>query len=167
MKVFVPGRLGFEGGRGYWMRLGMTGLRIRNERNRARVMGSSNLGALVGHLDDLMVSLLERLRTQLVPIVLCVEGVGSLQGDVNVAALDRQVEAGLLVGDEVKRHLRKAFFLQIGDDGVAAQLGLLDDTHDAFKLALVQAKLEHALGRVHHQLAHLRESSETEPERTS
>ena len=43
---------------------------------------------------------------------------------LDVAALQSQAEAGLLVLDEVQRHLGVALLLQVGDDGLAHQLGV-------------------------------------------
>ena len=81
-----------------------------------------SLRALVGHLDDLQRALLERLRPEPLPVLARVERVRGLQRDVDVAAVDGEVEARLLVGDEVERDLRVALLLQVGDDRVAAQL---------------------------------------------
>ena len=49
------------------------------------------------------------------------EGCG---GHLDVATLQGQAEAGLLVLDEVERHLGVALLLQVGDDGLAHQLGV-------------------------------------------
>eukprot|EP00962_Isochrysis_galbana_P057468 scaffold29832_cov112-Isochrysis_galbana.AAC.7 len=113
------------------------------------------LGALVGHLDHLVVAVLERLGAKPVPVLLVVQRLRRLQRNLDVAALDRQVEARLLVRHEVERNLRVALLLQVGDDGVARQLRLLDDPDHALKLLLVQRQLELALGHVDQHLAHL------------
>ena len=113
------------------------------------------LGALVGHLDDLVVALLERLGAEPLPIVLSVERARGRERHVDVAALDCQVEARLLVLHEVESDLRVALLLQVGDDGMAAEFGLLDDAHHLVKLLLVQAELEVALGRIDDELLDL------------
>ena len=43
---------------------------------------------------------------------------------LNVATLQSQAEAGLLVLHEVQRHLRIALLLQVGNDGLAHQLSI-------------------------------------------
>lgn len=43
---------------------------------------------------------------------------------LNVAALQSQTEACLLVFDKVQRHLRVALLLQVGNDGLTHQLGV-------------------------------------------
>mmetsp|Transcript_8178 Transcript_8178/g.19177 ORF Transcript_8178/g.19177 Transcript_8178/m.19177 type:complete len:262 (+) Transcript_8178:495-1280(+) len=55
----------------------------------------------------------------------------------------------------MERHLREALLLQVGDDGVARELRLLDDSNDALKLLHVQRELELALSHVNDHLAHL------------
>ena len=66
-----------------------------------------------------MVALHESRLGQLLPAELVVEGARRLERDVDVAALECQAEAGLLVFDEVERHFGVAFLLQIRDDALA------------------------------------------------
>ena len=110
---------------------------------------------LVRHLDDLVVALLQGLGAELLPVLLRVEGVRRLQRDVDVAALDGEVEARLLVGDEVEGDLREALLLEVGDDRVAAELRLLHDADHAVELVAVERELERALRDVDDDLAHL------------
>lgn len=43
---------------------------------------------------------------------------------LDVSTLQSQTEACLLIFDKVQRHLRVALLLQVGDDGLAHQLGI-------------------------------------------
>lgn len=43
---------------------------------------------------------------------------------LNVATLQSQAEASLLIFHKVQRHFRVAFLLQVGDDGLTDQLGI-------------------------------------------
>lgn len=63
-----------------------------------------------------MVALHERGLGELLPALLVIESARRLQCDVDVATLERQAESGLLVLDEVQRHFRVAFLLQVRDN---------------------------------------------------
>ena len=63
--------------------------------------------AMVFQLTHLVVSEHERRLPEPLPALLLVEGLGRLQRHVDVHALQGQGETGLLVLDEVKRHLYK------------------------------------------------------------
>ena len=63
-----------------------------------------------------MVALLERGGTKPVPYVLPVDLSRHLSGNLQVAALDRKVEAGLGVLDEVQRDLGVSLLLEVADD---------------------------------------------------
>jgi len=52
-----------------------------------------------------VVTLLERLLAETSPVVLAVDSLGHLERDVEIAALDSEVEAGRLVLDEVEGDL--------------------------------------------------------------
>lgn len=65
--------------------------------------GKSRKAAALTHL---VVPLLQRLLAQPRPRVLPVERLGHLERDVEVAALDREVEPGRLVLDEVEGDLQ-------------------------------------------------------------
>jgi hypothetical protein len=89
-----------------------------------------------GSAAHLIVALPERLHAQLVPVVVLVDLVAALQRDLDVAALDGQVEAGALVLDEVEGHLREALLLQVRNDGLPAQLRSADHLEHQVVLAL-------------------------------
>jgi len=76
---------------------------------------------------------------------------GGLQGDLDVAALDGQVEACALVAHKVQRHLREALLLQVRDDGLPREPRAPDHGQHRVELPLQQRQLEHVLRRVHLQ----------------
>ena len=113
------------------------------------------LGLLVAELHDLVVALAEGLDAQLVPGLLVVQGLGGLERHLDVAALDREVEARALVLDEVQRHLGEALLLQVGDDRLPRELRVADHGQDLVELALDERELEHVLGGVDLELGAL------------
>ena len=74
---------------------------------------------------------------------------GGAQGDLDVAALDGEHEARALVLHEMQRDLGEALGLQVGDNGLPAQLTAPDHGQHLVELALQQRQLEHVLRRVH------------------
>ena len=72
-----------------------------------------------------------------------------LEGDLNVAALDGQVEAHPLILHKVQGDLWEALELEVGDDGLAAEGAVADHRQHLIKLVLQQRQLEHVLGCVH------------------
>mmetsp|Transcript_31726 Transcript_31726/g.82115 ORF Transcript_31726/g.82115 Transcript_31726/m.82115 type:complete len:632 (+) Transcript_31726:248-2143(+) len=91
---------------------------------------------LVAELHDLVVALAQRLHAQLVPCLLVIKRLRRLQGNLDVAALDGQIEAGALVFHKVQRNLREALLLQVGDDGLAGELRVADHGQHLVELAL-------------------------------
>mmetsp|Transcript_51841 Transcript_51841/g.105519 ORF Transcript_51841/g.105519 Transcript_51841/m.105519 type:complete len:671 (+) Transcript_51841:722-2734(+) len=97
---------------------------------------------LVRHLDDLVVPLPQRLDAELVPAVLVLERGRRGERDLDVAALDGEVEARFLVLDKLESHLGEALLLEVPDNGLPAQLRLLDDAQHLVVLAVDERRLE-------------------------
>mmetsp|Transcript_6440 Transcript_6440/g.26210 ORF Transcript_6440/g.26210 Transcript_6440/m.26210 type:complete len:322 (-) Transcript_6440:35-1000(-) len=106
------------------------------------------LGLLVRKLDDLVVTLPQRLDAELVPGVLIVELLRGGQRHLDVSALDREVEPGPLILDKVQRNLGETLVLEVRDDALAAQRARLDHGEHLVVLALDERELEHVLGGV-------------------
>jgi len=106
------------------------------------------LGALVAHLDDLVVALHQRHLGQLLPAEFVVEGARRLQRYLDVAALERKAEPRLLVLDEVERHLRVALLLQVRDYALADEDSVSDHVQHLVVFPLDQGQLELVLSRV-------------------
>lgn len=64
---------------------------------------------------------------------------------LNVATLQSQTKARLLVFDKVQRHLRVALLLQVGDDGLTHQLGV---AHHVEHLEDTTVTSEQAQGKI-------------------
>mmetsp|Transcript_5041 Transcript_5041/g.12587 ORF Transcript_5041/g.12587 Transcript_5041/m.12587 type:complete len:272 (+) Transcript_5041:190-1005(+) len=104
------------------------------------------LRALVGELEHLVVALPQRLGAQPAPALCLVQHLGAGQRRLDVAAVEREVEAGALVTHQMEGHLRKALALQVGDDALADQIGVLHHAQHHVELAPVQRQLEAVLG---------------------
>mmetsp|Transcript_99939 Transcript_99939/g.312257 ORF Transcript_99939/g.312257 Transcript_99939/m.312257 type:complete len:958 (+) Transcript_99939:467-3340(+) len=113
------------------------------------------LRLLVHLLDDDLVPLAQSLQTQAVPARMVVKLVGRCHGLLNVAVLEREVEARLLVLHELQGHLREALSLQVADDRVAAKPPIGDLHFHVIELPVVQGKLEEVLRAVEPLLVHV------------
>mmetsp|Transcript_33211 Transcript_33211/g.93099 ORF Transcript_33211/g.93099 Transcript_33211/m.93099 type:complete len:393 (+) Transcript_33211:382-1560(+) len=113
------------------------------------------LRLLVRDFHHLEVALPQGRPPQLRPYGRVVDLEGRLRGDVDVAALQGQLEAGALVLDEVECDFGEALLLEVRDDGLTDQVGPLDNVDEGAVAALHEGQLEHALSDVHRHEAHL------------
>ena len=106
------------------------------------------LGSLVSHLNHLVVPLQQRGLPEFLPALLVVQTLGGLQGGLDVAALQRQAEPGLVVLHEVESNLGVTLLLQVGDDALPHQLGVPHHVEHLLVLPVHQGQLELELGGV-------------------
>lgn len=115
-----------------------------------------------------MVTLLQGLQRKTIPYFWARDGARHLERNIEVAALEGEVEARVLVLDEMKRnlqphtrqdglpfahrrgstHLREALLLQVRDDALADEVARLDDLQDLVVVVAHERKLEAVLGRI-------------------
>lgn len=95
-----------------------------------------------------MVSRLESSTGKLVPDILPVDSLGHLQRDLQVPALDGEVESCLLVLDEMKSDLGVTLLLQVPDDALSDQVGCPNDLQDFVVVLSDEGQLEAVLCRV-------------------
>mmetsp|Transcript_108979 Transcript_108979/g.339625 ORF Transcript_108979/g.339625 Transcript_108979/m.339625 type:complete len:848 (-) Transcript_108979:882-3425(-) len=113
------------------------------------------LRLLVHLLNDDLVALAQRLQAQAVPASVVVQLVGGGHGLLDVAVLQSQVEAGLLVLHKLQGHLREALLLEVADDRVAAEPAVGDPHLHVIELPLVQGELEEVLRAIEPLLVHV------------
>lgn len=76
---------------------------------------------LVGHLNRLVVTVSQSLGSESAPQLRTVEFPSHLNSHLQVAALQRKLEAGLRVLYELQRNLRVPLLLQVGNDTLTDQ----------------------------------------------
>lgn len=107
------------------------------------------LSSLIAHLDDLMIALHQRRLGQLLPALFVVERTSRLQRDLDIATLECQAKASLLVFDKMKRYFRIAFLLQIRYYTLTDENRVAHHVEDLVVFAIDQRQLELVLGRVY------------------
>mmetsp|Transcript_11593 Transcript_11593/g.24461 ORF Transcript_11593/g.24461 Transcript_11593/m.24461 type:complete len:364 (-) Transcript_11593:1285-2376(-) len=120
------------------------------ERQRVEV-----LRLLVHHLHDLLVALAQGLKPQAVPAGVIVKLLRCGHGLLDVAILQGQIEASLLILHKLQGYLREALLLKVADHGVAAEPAILYPHLHISELAMVQRQLEEVLGAIEPFLFHL------------
>lgn len=95
-----------------------------------------------------VIALLQRRCPQSDPNILPVHSPSHLQCYLKIAALDGQVESGLLILHEVKRDLGVTLLLQIPDNALADKIAVSDDLQDLVVVLPDQSELESVLGRI-------------------
>mmetsp|Transcript_2603 Transcript_2603/g.6058 ORF Transcript_2603/g.6058 Transcript_2603/m.6058 type:complete len:298 (+) Transcript_2603:1497-2390(+) len=113
------------------------------------------LSALVGHLDNLLVTLTECLNAKACPALLVINLEGSCHSYLKVSALNGEVEARLLILHEVQCYLRVTLCLEVGDDSLSTEVGIADHTNNLSVLLVHESDLEEALSRIDGNLAYL------------
>mmetsp|Transcript_11249 Transcript_11249/g.32345 ORF Transcript_11249/g.32345 Transcript_11249/m.32345 type:complete len:417 (-) Transcript_11249:1827-3077(-) len=111
------------------------------------------LGALVTHLNDLVVALAKGLAAELAPNVtfrfgLLLQGEGRFHGSLDVATSQGKAESSLWIADEVKGNFRESLGLQVRNDGTTAELAVLDHVHDLAVLLVRQRQREPCFGGI-------------------
>mmetsp|Transcript_39917 Transcript_39917/g.93995 ORF Transcript_39917/g.93995 Transcript_39917/m.93995 type:complete len:253 (+) Transcript_39917:1433-2191(+) len=117
--------------------------------------GVKVLRLLIDHLNDLLVALSQRLQAQSSPARVVVQLLGSSHGLFDVTILQCQVESGLLILDEVQRHLRIPLLLQVANHHIATYAAVCDPHLDIVELPLVKCQLEEVFCAVQPLLVNL------------
>lgn len=89
-----------------------------------------------------MVALFQSLLSQTVPALFAVQSFGCVESDLEVAALNGEVESSRLVLHKVQSNLGVAFLGEVGDDALTNEVGRFDDVQDFLIVAAQQSKLE-------------------------
>lgn len=101
-----------------------------------------------GRATDLVVARLERRAGKLVPYILPVDRLSHLERDLQVSTLDSEVEARLLILDEMEGDLGVSLLLQVADNALSDEVGGTDDLQDLVVVLANEGELESVLGRV-------------------
>jgi len=97
---------------------------------------------------NLVASLLQSLSRESLPNVLLLNRSSHLQRDVQVPALDSEIEPRARILNEVKSDLGVTLLLEVGDDALSDEVGVSDDLEDLVVVLLRESELESVLGRV-------------------
>lgn len=124
------------------------GTRSRRSGSDAGVSRLSNALRTSLKPTHLVVALLERLLSKSVPGFRSTDRLGSLKCNLEVAALDGEVEASRLVLNEVEGDFWVALLLEVGDDALADEVGRSDDVKHLIVVLPDQGELEPVLGRI-------------------
>ena len=105
------------------------------------------LRVLIGHLHDLVVSLLQRFLRQGVPNVRKVELASALQSDLEISAPNSEGEASTGLGYEVQGDILKSVSLQIAADSLRVDVTMLNDANRFAVVSFLQVFLRLTLWR--------------------
>lgn len=108
-----------------------------------------------------MVTLLERSLAQPRPNIFPIHCPGHLKRNLQVTALNREIEPCLLVLHKVERNLGVALLLQVPDDTLTNQVGSSNDLEYLIVVLANERELESVLGWVDSNSARLGGSVET------
>lgn len=95
-----------------------------------------------------MVALFQRRSTQPVPHILSIHRPSHLRSNLQVAALDRQVESGLRILNKVQGNLGVPLLLQIANDALTDKVATSNDLKNLVVVLPDQGELESVFGRV-------------------
>lgn len=97
---------------------------------------------------NLVASLLQSLSSESSPNVLLLDSSSHLQRNVQVSALDGEIEPRARVLNEVKSDLGVTLLLEVGDDALSDEVGVSNDLQDLVVVLLRESELESVLGRI-------------------
>jgi hypothetical protein len=92
-----------------------------------------------------VISLLQSLLSEALPTFLAIESLSHLVRDIQVSTLQSEVEAHVLVLNEVKRDLRETLLLKISDDALTKEIRSLDDVEHFVVIVPRERELEPVL----------------------
>lgn len=95
-----------------------------------------------------VIALLQCRGPKPIPNILPVHRPRHLQCNLQVPALDRQIEPRLLVLDEVKRDLGISLLLEVPDDALPNEIAVPDDLEDFIVVLADQSEFEAVLRRI-------------------
>mmetsp|Transcript_21366 Transcript_21366/g.42799 ORF Transcript_21366/g.42799 Transcript_21366/m.42799 type:complete len:423 (-) Transcript_21366:799-2067(-) len=108
------------------------------------------LGPLIGHLHHLKVALAEGLGADFAPApgIVPLQPEGAFHRRFEVAARQRQFEAGARVFHEMQGHFRASLLCEVGDNGLSTETAVADHLHDLRVLFRLERQFEDGLREV-------------------